>query len=193
MNSQNRTGKALLLARERYAALGVKVDRALQTLAHIPISLHCWQGDDVGGFETSGTSLGGGLAATGNYPGKARTPDELRSGSGEGLFPHSRQTPAEPARVLRRIRRQKSGPRRNHRRPTSGTGSPGRSTTAWAWTSTRPVSRIRKPPTASRCRTGTRPSGNSGSNTAFAAAKSARPSAKPWADPASPTSGFPTA
>jgi L-rhamnose isomerase len=78
MNSQNRTGKALLLARERYAALGVKVDRALQTLAHIPISLHCWQGDDLGGFESSGTRLGGGLVATGNYPGKARTPDELR-------------------------------------------------------------------------------------------------------------------
>jgi L-rhamnose isomerase len=78
MNSQNRTGKALLLARERYAALGVKVDRALQTLAHIPISLHCWQGDDLGGFETTDTSPGGGLVATGNYPGKARTPDELR-------------------------------------------------------------------------------------------------------------------
>jgi L-rhamnose isomerase len=78
MNSQNRTGKALLLARERYAALGVKVDRALQTLAHIPISLHCWQGDDLGGFEFSGNRLGGGLVATGNYPGKARTPDELR-------------------------------------------------------------------------------------------------------------------
>ena len=45
----------------------------------MPISLHCWQGDDVDGFEKFGTGLGGGLAATGNYPGKARTPDELRS------------------------------------------------------------------------------------------------------------------
>jgi L-rhamnose isomerase len=67
------------LARERYAALGVNVDRALKVLSKIPISLHCWQGDDVCGFETGATALGGGLVATGNYPGKARTPDELRA------------------------------------------------------------------------------------------------------------------
>jgi L-rhamnose isomerase len=69
---------AYALAKERYAALGVEADKALETLAHIPISLHCWQGDDVGGFEAPGGELGGGLAATGNYPGKARTADELR-------------------------------------------------------------------------------------------------------------------
>ncbi|HEY7118914.1 MAG TPA: L-rhamnose isomerase, partial [Tepidisphaeraceae bacterium] len=69
---------AFSLARERYAELGVDVDRALARLAQIPISLQCWQGDDVGGFENSGSALGGGLAVTGNYPGKARTPDELR-------------------------------------------------------------------------------------------------------------------
>jgi len=66
------------LAKERYAALGVDADTALKTLARIPISIHCWQGDDVGGFENAGAQLGGGLVATGNYPGKARTPDELR-------------------------------------------------------------------------------------------------------------------
>jgi L-rhamnose isomerase len=66
-------------ARERYQALGVDVDRALDVLAQIPISLHCWQGDDVGGFEDLETALGGGLAVTGNHPGRARTPDELRS------------------------------------------------------------------------------------------------------------------
>ena len=70
---------AYRLAHERYAALGVDVDRALKTLSTIPVSLHCWQGDDVGGFENLGTALGGGLAVTGNYPGKARTPDELRA------------------------------------------------------------------------------------------------------------------
>lgn len=70
---------AYRLAHERYAALGVDVDRAIKTLAAIPISLQCWQGDDVGGFENLGTSIGGGLAVTGNYPGKARTPDELRA------------------------------------------------------------------------------------------------------------------
>ena len=67
------------LARERYAALGVDTEKALTDLSQVAISLHCWQGDDVGGFETAGGELGGGLAATGNYPGKARTADELRS------------------------------------------------------------------------------------------------------------------
>ena len=67
------------LAKERYAALGVDVDHALKTLSQIPISLHCWQGDDVGGFENFGGILTGGIMATGNYPGKARTPDELRA------------------------------------------------------------------------------------------------------------------
>src|SRR5580658_6074730 len=70
--------KAFALARERYHETGVDAARALKTLETIPISLHCWQGDDVGGFENVGASLGGGLAVTGNHPGKARTPDELR-------------------------------------------------------------------------------------------------------------------
>ncbi len=71
--------QSFVLARERYAQLGVDVDRAMARLSSISISLQCWQGDDVGGFENSGTELGGGLAVTGNYPGKARTPDQLRS------------------------------------------------------------------------------------------------------------------
>ena len=79
MNLRNRTGKAFALARERYAALGVNGDQALKRLERIPISLHCWQGDDVGGFENTGTTLGGGLVATGHYAGKARSPDELRA------------------------------------------------------------------------------------------------------------------
>jgi L-rhamnose isomerase len=65
-------------ARERYLQLGVDTERAMKRLAKIPISLHCWQGDDVGGFETDANALSGGIVATGNYPGKARTPDELR-------------------------------------------------------------------------------------------------------------------
>lgn len=69
---------AYALARERYAALNVDTGQALARLAGIPISLHCWQGDDVGGFENAGGELGGGLAVTGNYPGKARNADELR-------------------------------------------------------------------------------------------------------------------
>jgi len=67
------------LAKERYAALGVDTDAALDKLAATPISLHCWQGDDVAGFEGPAGEVGGGLAVTGNYPGKARTADELRS------------------------------------------------------------------------------------------------------------------
>ncbi len=77
--------KSYQLAEERYAASGVMVGRALKTLAQIPISLHCWQGDDVGGFENAGGTLGGGLAVTGNYPGKARTPDELRADLDQAL------------------------------------------------------------------------------------------------------------
>ena len=73
------TERPFILAKERYAQLDVDVDRALKILGKIPISLHCWQGDDVGGFENQGGALGGGLAVTGNYPGKARTPDELRA------------------------------------------------------------------------------------------------------------------
>ncbi len=66
-------------AREQYAAIGVDTEAALERLAKIPVSIHCWQGDDVGGFENPDGQLGSGLAVTGNYPGKARTPDELRA------------------------------------------------------------------------------------------------------------------
>ncbi len=77
--------KSYQLACERYASLGVDVEHALKTLATIPISLHCWQGDDVGGFENVGGALGNGLAVTGNYPGKARSPDELRDDLDQAL------------------------------------------------------------------------------------------------------------
>ncbi|HRK30898.1 MAG TPA: L-rhamnose isomerase [Tepidisphaeraceae bacterium] len=66
------------LAKAHYAELGVDVDRAIARLLKIAISIHCWQGDDVRGFENAGSALGGGLAVTGNYPGAARSPDELR-------------------------------------------------------------------------------------------------------------------
>ena len=70
--------EAYRLASERYALLGVNTGRALEQLQQVSLSLHCWQGDDVTGFEQSAGPLGGGLAATGNYPGKARNADELR-------------------------------------------------------------------------------------------------------------------
>jgi L-rhamnose isomerase len=71
--------RSFYLARERYADAGVDVDSALERLSKISVSLHCWQGDDVGGFEVAREALGGGLAVTGNHPGKARNPDELRA------------------------------------------------------------------------------------------------------------------
>lgn len=70
--------QAYELARERYASLGVDTEQALAKLSNISISLHCWQGDDVSGFEDPDRGLSGGILATGNYPGKARTADELR-------------------------------------------------------------------------------------------------------------------
>jgi L-rhamnose isomerase len=71
--------KSYELAREQYAALGVNTDEAMKRLRDVAISVNCWQGDDVGGFEHTGAELGSGLAVTGNYPGRARTVDELRS------------------------------------------------------------------------------------------------------------------
>src|SRR6185436_14811102 len=73
------TDKAFDLAKQRYSEIRVDVDRALTQLKSISISLHCWQGDDVGGFESAEGLSGGGIQATGNYPGKARNADELRS------------------------------------------------------------------------------------------------------------------
>ncbi len=86
MNDTTRIESAYAAAKETYAALDVNTDRAVERLAQVAISLHCWQGDDVGGFETPGATLrDGGIQATGNYPGKARTPDELRSDLDEAL------------------------------------------------------------------------------------------------------------
>ena len=71
--------QAYSLAVERYRAIGVDVDAALARLDRIPVSLHCWQGDDIDGFERGAGGASGGILATGNYPGKATTPDELRA------------------------------------------------------------------------------------------------------------------
>jgi len=70
--------KSYEIAKERYAEIGVNVDLALEQLQKITISLHCWQADDVTGFEKSQNLGGGGIQATGNYPGKARNIDEVR-------------------------------------------------------------------------------------------------------------------
>lgn len=72
-------------AKTRYAEFGVDAEAALVTLAMIPISIHCWQGDDVRGFEGASTQIDGGLAVTGNYPGRARNANELRADFGKAL------------------------------------------------------------------------------------------------------------
>jgi len=79
MTTSSNLDAAYGLAVERYQSIGVDVDAALQTLQKVAISVNCWQGDDVVGFENSGEALGSGLACTGNYPGRARSADELRS------------------------------------------------------------------------------------------------------------------
>ena len=84
--------KAYEIAVERYAAVGVDANKALEDLQKISLSLHCWQADDVTGFESSG-SLTGGIQATGNYPGKAR---RIETGYIESCFLYSRNSPFEP-------------------------------------------------------------------------------------------------
>ncbi|HZZ41369.1 MAG TPA: L-rhamnose isomerase [Tepidisphaeraceae bacterium] len=74
-----RVEQSYQLAKEQFAELGVDTERAMAVLRGVPISLNCWQGDDVSGFENLNTGLTGGIAATGNYPGKAQTPEQLRS------------------------------------------------------------------------------------------------------------------
>jgi len=71
--------QAFELAKQRYADIGVDVDRAMARLDSVPVSMHCWQGDDVRGFENPQGALTGGIQATGNYPGKARNATELRA------------------------------------------------------------------------------------------------------------------
>ena len=80
MSKSKSIEKAYEVAQQRYAELGVDTDKAMERLSSKAISLHCWQGDDVAGFESSQEGLsGGGIMATGAYPGKARTADELRA------------------------------------------------------------------------------------------------------------------
>ena len=64
-------------AKAKYAALGIDTDAAIETLKSVPVAIHCWQGDDVRGFDQKVDSLTGGIQTTGNYPGRARTPEEL--------------------------------------------------------------------------------------------------------------------
>ena len=79
LNKSERIEKSYGIAREIYGELGVDTDKAIDKLDTIPISIHCWQGDDVKGFENPEGVLTGGIQSTGNYPGAAKTPEQLRN------------------------------------------------------------------------------------------------------------------
>ena len=160
----------------------------------VPISLHCWQGDDVGGFERRGSELGGGLAVTGNYPGKARTPDELRADIDKALS----LIPGRHRLNLHASYAETGGAQRRARRA----GAAALSELDRLGQSPRPArARLQpdllRPPArrraASRSPTPTPASARSGSATASPAAASARRWAGRWARRPSPTSGSPTA
>ncbi len=86
MNAEKRIENAYLIAKEQFAEIGVDCDKVLKEISKIRISLHCWQGDDVAGFEKSGKNLSdGGIQVTGAYPGKARNPEELRQDLSKAL------------------------------------------------------------------------------------------------------------
>ena len=102
---------AYRLAAARYGELGVDTEVALAQIAKIPVSLHCWQGDDVGGFEPSASTLSGGIAATGNYPGKAGTRRRAPRGRRQSAVAHPGTPSIQPARDVRRFRRAIRGPR----------------------------------------------------------------------------------
>ncbi len=85
MNTRDNIENAFQIAKQQYTDLGIDVETALSTVNTIPISMHCWQGDDVAGFENPQGALTGGIQTTGNYPGKARTPNELRTDISEAM------------------------------------------------------------------------------------------------------------
>ena len=85
MSKQKQIEKAYALAQERYAELGVDTEKALKILEKTPVSVQCWQADDVVGFEQAGGGASGGTLCTGNYPGRARNADELRADFDEFL------------------------------------------------------------------------------------------------------------
>ncbi|MDR2499407.1 MAG: L-rhamnose isomerase [Tannerellaceae bacterium] len=85
MKTEHSIQSAFSIASDRYASVGVNTNDAIDKLEQLSLSLHCWQADDVGGFESSGGELSGGIQVTGNYPGKARNIVELRADVLEAL------------------------------------------------------------------------------------------------------------
>ena len=126
-------------AKNRYAALGVNTDQVLRNLKKVPVSMHCWQGDDVGGFENMDAALGGGLAVTGNYPGQGPHARRIAQRYRNGVLSHSGETSPQSPLVLCRV-----PPRARKRNAMSlsplisRAGSTGPSRSASGWISIRP-------------------------------------------------------
>ncbi len=125
------------LAKQRFAAVGIDVEEALRQLDRLPVSMHCWQGDDVAGFENPEGSLTGGIQSTGNYPGKARNATELRADLEQAL----RLIPGPKRLNLHAIYLESDTPLLATRsnRSILKTGWSGRKRTGWGWISTPPV------------------------------------------------------
>ena len=142
---QAMSNEQYLSAREIYASWGVDTEAALKRLESIPISLHCWQGDDVGGFEQEGGTLsGGGIQATGNYPGKARTLGELRQDLDKALSLIPGKHRLNLHAIYADFGGGKDGSRATRSRPLiSSPGSTGAKNGALASISTRASSRTR--------------------------------------------------
>lgn len=129
------------LAKQRFAAVGIDVEEALRQLDRLPVSMHCWQGDDVSGFENPEGSLTGGIQATGNYPGKARNASELRTDLEQAMrLIRGRNGLIYMPSIWNQIR-QSRAIRSNQ--STSKTGLNGRKPISSVWILTPPAFRIR--------------------------------------------------
>ena len=163
---------AFHLARQQYADIGVDVHEAIETLSGTSVSIHCWQGDDVGGFEKPGAELsGGGIQTTGNYPGKARTVEELRQDLRQALslIPGTGRLNLHACYLENKGRfvdRNEIGVE-HFQGWIDWIVAPG-----WGWISIRLSSRIQKLPTGLPWPTATRASGGSGLNTELPPEKS---------------------
>lgn len=151
-------------AKEIYAGLGVDVDAAVERLKNIPVSMHCWQGDDVMGFEGA-DSLSGGIQATGNYPGKARNPRELMADIDKALslIPGKHRINLHASYAIFTDGEKRTATHWSQSILQSGWSLPGRED--WDWILTQPCSpiqRLRMPP----CPVRTLKSENSGLTTA---------------------------
>src|SRR5471032_1671054 len=132
---------AWTLAKERFSELGIDAEAAMKKLDTLPVSIHCWQGDDVAGFENPEGSLTGGIQATGNYPGKAKNAQQLRADLEQAISLIPGLTASTCTLCIWNLTRQWRATKLNLN--TSANGLNGRRKINWGWTSTPPVSPIR--------------------------------------------------